>query len=71
VVDSVKLNGLGYMDPALVATTAATVKTYMDVKNVPNIEKLYTNQFVGSIKLSEAEWQAVEARSEKYIPRKS
>src|ERR1700733_15239795 len=71
VVESVKLNGLGYMDPALVATTAATVKTYMDVKNVPNIEKLYTNQFVGSIKLSEAEWQAVEARSEKDIPRKS
>ena len=71
VVDSVKLNGLGYMDPALVATTAATVKTYMDVKNAPDIEKLYTNQFVGSIKLSEAEWQAVEARSEKYVPRKS
>ncbi len=71
VVESVKLNGLGYMDPALVATTANTVKTYMDVKNAPELEKLYTNQFVGSVKLSEAEWQTVEARSEKYIPRKS
>src|ERR1700730_2258624 len=48
VVDSVKLNGLGYMDPALVATTANTVKTYMDVKNSPELGKLYTNQFVGS-----------------------
>jgi NitT/TauT family transport system substrate-binding protein len=70
-VESVKLNGLGYMDPALVATTANTVKTYMDVKNPPELEKLYTNQFAGSVKLSEAEWQVVEARSEKYIPRKS
>jgi hypothetical protein len=43
----------------------------MDVKNAPDVEKLYTNQFVGKIKLSGAEWQAVEARSEKYIPRKS
>ena len=71
VVESVKLNGLGYMDPALVATTANTVKTYMDVKSPPELEKLFTNQFVGSVKLSETEWQAVEARSEKYIPRKS
>jgi NitT/TauT family transport system substrate-binding protein len=71
VVDSVKLNGLGYMDPALVATTANTVKTYMDVKNAPELDKLFTNQFVGRVKLSEAEWQTVEARSEKYIPRKS
>jgi NitT/TauT family transport system substrate-binding protein len=71
VAESVKLNGLGYMDPALVATTANTVKTYMDVKNAPELDKLYTNRFVGSVKLSEAEWQAVEARSEKYIPRKS
>jgi NitT/TauT family transport system substrate-binding protein len=71
VAESVKLHGLGYMDPTLVATTANTVKTYMDVKNPPELEKLYTNQFVGSVKLSEAEWRAVEARSEKYIPRKS
>jgi len=71
LAESVKLNGLGYMDPALVATTANTVKTYMDVKNAPELDKLYTNRFVGSVKLSEAEWQAVEARSEKYIPRKS
>ena len=71
MAELVKLNGLGYMDPALLATTANTVKTYMDVKNAPELDKLYTNQFVGSVKLSEAEWQAVEARSEKYIPRKS
>jgi NitT/TauT family transport system substrate-binding protein len=70
-VASFKLNGLGYMDPALIATTVNTVKTYMDVKNVPELDKLYTNQFVGRVKLTEAEWQPVEIRSEKYIQSKS
>jgi NitT/TauT family transport system substrate-binding protein len=70
-VESFKLNGLGYMDPALIATTVNTVKTYMDVKNVPELDKLYTNQFVGRVKLTEAEWQPVEIRSEKYIQSKS
>src|SRR6202035_2928208 len=61
-VESFKLNGLGYMDPALIATTVNTVKTYMDAKNVPELDKLYTNQFVGRVKLTEAEWQHVETR---------
>jgi NitT/TauT family transport system substrate-binding protein len=70
-VESFKRNGLGYMDPALIATTVNTVKTYMDAKNVPELDKLYTNQFVGRVKLTEAEWQPVEIRSEKYIQSKS
>jgi hypothetical protein len=32
---------------------------------------MFTNRFVGSVKLTEAEWAEVEKRSEKYIPRKS
>lgn len=70
LVPSVKQNGLGFMDPELVATTASTVKTYMGVANLPAVEKLYTNQFVGSVKLSDAEWSAVEARSQKFLPKK-
>ena len=70
-VESFKRNGLGYMDPALIATTVNTVKTYMGVQNVPELDKLYTNQFVGRVKLTEAEWQPVEIRSEKYIQNKS
>jgi hypothetical protein len=71
VVPAVRQHGVGYMDPELVATTAKTVETYMGVKNVPPTETLFTNKFVGTVKLSEAEWSDVEKRSEKYLPRKN
>ena len=59
------------MDPELVATTAATVKAYMGVANLPAVDKLYSNQFVGSVKLSDAEGGAVELRSQKFLPKKA
>lgn len=71
VVPAVKQHGVGYMDPELVATTAKTVETYMGVKNAAPIETLFSNKFVGPVKLTEAEWAEVEKRSEKYLPRKS
>jgi len=71
VVPAVRQHGLGYMDPDLVATTANTVETYMGVKNAPPTQTLFTNKFVGTVKLTEAEWTEVEKRSEKYLPRKS
>jgi len=71
VVPAVRQHGVGYMDPELVATTAKTVETYMGVKSVPPTETLFTNKFVGTVKLSEAEWSDVEKRSEKYLPRKN
>ncbi len=70
MVPSVKAHGLGYMDPALMADSAKSVQTYMGVKNLPPVDKLYTNQFVGNVKLTDAEWNAVEARSAKYLPKK-
>ncbi|MEP9379456.1 ABC transporter substrate-binding protein [Aquabacter sp. CN5-332] len=71
LVPSVKANGLGYMDPALIQATVDTVKTYMDVKNVPATDTLFTNKFVGSVKVDDTEWAALEARSEKFIPKKA
>jgi NitT/TauT family transport system substrate-binding protein len=71
VVESVKTNGLGYMDPTLMAETVNTVKTYMGVVNVPPSDKLYTNKFIGAAKLTGPEWAEVEARSAKYLPRKA
>jgi NitT/TauT family transport system substrate-binding protein len=70
-VPAVRQHGLGYMDPDLVATTAKTVETYMGVTNAPPTQTLFTNKFVGTVKLTEAEWSEVEKRSEKYLPRKS
>jgi NitT/TauT family transport system substrate-binding protein len=71
LVESVKKNGLGFMDPSLMAETANTVKTYMGVPNVPPVDQLYTNKFVGDIRLTDQEWAEVQARSAKYLPRKA
>jgi NitT/TauT family transport system substrate-binding protein len=63
--------GLGYMDPDLVNVTRQTVETYMGVKNLPPADKMFTNKFIGSAKLSKDEWAAVETRSKKYAPSRS
>jgi hypothetical protein len=63
--------GLGYMDPGLVKETRQTVETYMGVKNMPPAEKMFTNKFIGSAKLSKEEWATVEARAKKYSPSRS
>lgn len=71
VVDSVKKNGLGYMDPGLMAETAKTVGTYMATTDIPPIDQLYTNKFIGAARLTDQEWADVAARSAKYLPHKS
>ena len=70
MVPAFKNQGLGFMDPELVQTTAETVETYMGVANLPPVDQLYTNQFVGSVKLTDAEWAEVAQRSEQYLPQK-
>jgi NitT/TauT family transport system substrate-binding protein len=71
LVPSVKANGLGYMDPALIKATADTVQTYMGVSSLPPVESLFTNKFVGSVKVDDAEWAALETRLEKFVPKKA
>jgi NitT/TauT family transport system substrate-binding protein len=61
-------HGLGYMDPDLVAVTRKSVETYMDIKGIPPAAELFTNRFVGSVKLTEAEWKEVGERVRKTLP---
>lgn len=68
LVSSVEEHGLGWMNPALVETTRNTVETYMGAKGLPPADRLYTNRYVGRIRLTGAEWAAVESRSHKYLP---
>jgi NitT/TauT family transport system substrate-binding protein len=68
LVPSFKANGLGFMDPDLVAATRESVETYMDIKPVPPPALLYTNRFVGSVKLTDAEWAQVERRVRSALP---
>ena len=41
----------------------------MGIANLPPIDKLYTNQFIGSARLTDAEWATVDARSQKFLPK--
>jgi len=67
---AVKQNGLGYMAPELVDQTAKTVADYMGIKRLPAVETLFTNKFVGSVKLTDQEWSEVQTRSAQYHPAK-
>ena len=40
----------------------------MGAKDLPPADKLYTNRFVGNIKLTAPQWAAVAGRSQKYLP---
>lgn len=71
MVPAFKNDGLGFMEPALVQQTAETVATYMGVKSLPKTDTMYTNKFVGTVKLSDTEWKATEERSEKYLPKRA
>ena len=42
----------------------------MGVKGTAPIATLFTNKFIGPVKLTDTEWTAVEKRSEKYLPPK-
>jgi len=67
-VPAFKERGLGYIDPRLVELTRQSVETYMGIKNIPPVDELHTNQFVGLVRLTPAEWAAVEQRIPKELP---
>ena len=49
--------------------TRNVVIKYMKAKNVPPVDKLFTNKFAGNIKLSAAEWKKAKSLSAKYNPK--
>jgi hypothetical protein len=61
-------HGLGYMDPDLVAATRQSVETYMGITGIPPAADLFTNKFVGGVKLTDAEWREVDQRVHKSLP---
>ena len=64
-------NGLGWMDPEEQRQTRQNVMRYMDIPNAPPIEKLFTNQFVGKVKLTAEEWRKARAWAAPYLPKKA
>ena len=68
IVPEVEKNGLGWMDPEMMKRTRETVVTYMGASNPPPADKLFTNAFVGKVKLSAAEWTKVKDSVKRYLP---
>ena len=55
----------------MVKRTRETVITYMGAKDVPAAEQLFTNAFVGKVKLTPAQWAGVREAVKRYIPVKA
>lgn len=67
-VDYVRDKGLGWHKQELVDATRQKVLQYMDLKNAPPTEALYTNKFVGKMKLSDEEWKKFGELAKQYKP---
>jgi NitT/TauT family transport system substrate-binding protein len=60
-------HGIGYADPAAyVKMTELIVATGSPDDKKPDPATLYSNEFVGKLKLTDAEWKAVKSASSKY-----
>jgi NitT/TauT family transport system substrate-binding protein len=68
MVPAFRQHGLGYMEPGLVEQTAQSVVTYMGVTTLPKTASMFTNKFVGTVRLTDSEWKSTEERSRKYLP---
>ncbi|MCX7309084.1 MAG: ABC transporter substrate-binding protein [Afipia sp.] len=62
-----KQNGLGWFKPEEVSSSVSTVKTYLDIKADINPEAIYSNKYLGTVKLTEQEWSDVEKRVKSYV----
>ena len=71
LVPEVEKQGLGYMDPEMVKRTRETVMTYMGASQAPLVEQIFTNAFVGKVKLTPEQWAAVRDSVKRYIPQKA
>jgi NitT/TauT family transport system substrate-binding protein len=66
-----KQHGLGFMEPSLIEQTAQSVVTYMGVTTLPKTASMFTNRFVGTVRLTDAEWRSTEERSRRYLPERA
>lgn len=60
--------GLGYMKEDDLKVTRENVLKYMGIQSAPPAEKLFTNQFVGSVKMSRAEYDRAMTLAKQFAP---
>jgi hypothetical protein len=59
--------GLGYFIPDEVTSNVAVAKEYLSLQKEVRPETIYSNQFVGTVKLSSAEWDQVQQSVRSYV----
>jgi NitT/TauT family transport system substrate-binding protein len=68
LVPEVEQEGLGYMDRDMVRRTRETVATYMGASQAPVVDELFTNAFVGNVRLTPVQWATVKESVRRYVP---
>ena len=68
LVPEVEKNGFGWADPAKVKAQAELILKYASTADakMPNLDELFTNQFVGKLKLTDAETAQVRSSGEPF-----
>ena len=67
MADEVVENGLGWHSPDKVKYTLDTVDSFLNFKQKPSIGDIYTNDFVGNVKLTADEWKRVRESAKRYL----
>jgi len=68
--DIIKTNGMGYMEPKDYEVMTDLVMKYLakEGDQRPDIAKMMTNQFVGDLKPSPAEWEQMQKNGQEFRP---
>jgi len=68
LVEEVRQNGLGWVDPTKVAELNDLVAAYLAAKDAPKLDVnlLYTNRFAGKLKLTPEQWADAMKRREEF-----
>jgi ABC-type nitrate/sulfonate/bicarbonate transport system substrate-binding protein len=67
LTEDVRKNGLGWHDPAKAEHTLKTVDTFLKLPKTPPATSIYTNEFVGNVRLTDAEWQRARDLAKNYL----
>jgi NitT/TauT family transport system substrate-binding protein len=67
LTDQVRRNGLGWHDESKMKHTVDVGSSYLNLPTTPALNTLYTNQFVGAVKLSDAEWAKTRELAKNYL----
>jgi NitT/TauT family transport system substrate-binding protein len=67
LTEDVRKNGLGWHDPEKIENTLKTVNTFLKLPTMPNVASIYTNDFVGNVRLTEEEWGRARELAKNYL----